>query len=202
MSPGVYEVKVEPMVPEKSSGEFYTGSDKHVLEMLKANRFVQSDDERIIRLAKEAVGRETDAYKKAKKIEAFVADYLDQKGLSVGYATALEVAETRKGDCSEFAILTTALCRASGIPARVAMGVAYVDEFLGHTQVFGGHAWVQVYIDGKWLDIDAAFTSGGYGGYGPGHITLTYGNGNPEDFFDLINSMGKFRITNITLTKQ
>jgi len=201
LSPGVFEVKVEPVVPARDVGGGYKGSDEHVLEMLKANRYVQSDDERIIKLAKKAVGNEKDVYKQAKKIEAFVASYLDQKGLSVGYATAVEVAETRKGDCSEFAVLTTALCRAMGIPARVAMGVAYVDAFIGFTRGFGGHAWVQVYIDGKWIDIDAAFTSGGRGGYGPGHITLTYGNGNPEGFFDLINSMGKFRITNITLTK-
>ena len=70
---------------------------------------------------------------------------------------------------------------------------------------FGGHAWVQAYIggdeDGKWIGLDAAFKAAGLGGYGPGHIALALGNGNPEDFFNLVNIIGQFEIKKVTVNK-
>ena len=66
-----------------------------------------------------------------RRIESFVARYIDNKSMSVGYASAVEVVESRQGDCSEFAVLTAALCRAVGIPAQVVVGIAYVKEFAG-----------------------------------------------------------------------
>ena len=88
---------------------------------------------------------------------AHKAKYINNKSLSVGYASAAEVVESRQGDCSEFAVLTAALCRAVGIPAQVAVGVAYVQDFMG-LEGFGGHAWAQAYVgtdeqgqNGEWL---------------------------------------------------
>jgi transglutaminase-like putative cysteine protease len=68
-------------------------------------------------LAHKAVGDAKDAAQAARRIESFVARYIDNKSMSVGYASAAEVVESRQGDCSEFAVLTAALCRAVGIPA-------------------------------------------------------------------------------------
>jgi transglutaminase-like putative cysteine protease len=118
------------------------------------------------------------------------------------------VAASKQGDCSEFAVLTAALCRAVGIPAQVVVGVAYVnwDPMLRRTinpqstetanteHVFGGHAWVQAYVGDKWVGLDAAFKSAGLHGYDPGHIALAAGNGDPEDFFNLIGTLGQFTI--------
>ena len=42
-----------------------------------------------------------------------------------------------------------------GIPARVAMGLLYVDEFAGESGIFGWHMWTQALIDGQWVDFDA-----------------------------------------------
>jgi transglutaminase-like putative cysteine protease len=66
---------------------------------------------------------------------------------------------------------------------------------------FGGHAWVQVYLGDKWVGIDAAFKSAGLGGYDPGHIALAVGNGNPEDFLNLVNTMGQFKIDKVTVSR-
>lgn len=133
------------------------GSDSRVFELLKPTRFIQSDDKRIIELAKRAVGDANDAMDAAERIEKFVAGFMVNKDLSVGYASAVEVAESRQGDCSEFAVLTAALCRAVGIPARVAVGIAYVKSWGAITNGFGGHAWVEAYIGGKWVGLDSAF---------------------------------------------
>jgi len=197
-------VTVKPAQPPKGARFPYKGVDEIVLDAMKPTRFVQSDRKEIIELAHRAVGRTKDAAEAAKRIEKFVAEYIENKGLSVGYASAAEVAASREGDCTEFAVLTAAMCRAVGIPAQVAMGFAYVKDFAGLQNRFGGHAWVRAYIgreNGKWIGLDAAFRSAGRSGYGPGHIGLVFGSGDPEDFFGLVGSLGRFRIDKATVNK-
>jgi hypothetical protein len=191
---GSYVVTVKPVAAQTGAKFPYKGKDKAILEALKPNRFLQSDDKRVIELARKAVGGTKDAAEAVKKIEAFVAEYMENKGLSVGYASAVEIVGSKQGDCSEFAVLTAAMCRAIGIPAQVVVGVAYVKEFAGLEDRFGGHAWVQAYVGDKWVGLDAAFKSAGLGGYGPGHIALAVGNGEPADFFSLVGVMGQFKI--------
>lgn len=64
------------------------------------------------------------------------------------------VVRRRRGDCSEHAVLTAALARMQGIPARVVVGVA----LLSNENDFGafGHAWAEVHEAGKWQVADAA----------------------------------------------
>ncbi len=177
----------------------YKGNDKDALEALKPSRYVESDEKIIQDLAKKAIGNTKDASEAARKIESFVADYIDDKNLSVGYASAAEVAKSKQGDCSEHAVLTAALCRAAGIPAQVATGVAYVAQWQTVSNGFGGHAWTRVYLGDKWYNIDAAFKGAGFGGYDPGHITLSFGNGNPEGFLNIVNTLGQFKIEKIEI---
>jgi len=181
----------------------YKGSNPQLLEATKPTRFLQSDNEQIVALARKAVGDTKDAAEAARRIESFVAQYIDNKSLSVGYASAAEVVESRQGDCSEFAVLTAAMCRAVGIPSQVVVGVAYVQEW-GGMQGFGGHAWTQAYVGGdkqdkggKWIGLDAAFKSSHRGGYDAGHIALAVGNGEPGDFFNMATALGQFQIEKI-----
>jgi hypothetical protein len=176
----------------------YQGNDPALLEAVKPTPFLQSDRKEIIELARRAIGNAKDAAEAAKRIESFVADYIEDKSLSVGYASAAEVATSRQGDCSEFAVLTAALCRAVGIPAQVAAGIAYVKDFEGH-EGFGGHAWTQAYIAGKWVGLDAAFKGSGRGGYDAGHIALAVGNGEPGDFLNIASTLGRFKIEKLTV---
>ena len=64
------------------------------------------------------------------------------------------VARRRRGDCSEHAVLTAALARLQGIPARVVVGVALVSDENSHGAF--GHAWAEMLEDGKWKVADAA----------------------------------------------
>jgi hypothetical protein len=205
---GKISLTIKP-VEVLAGGAFpYKGTDPKLLEAVKPTRYVQSDDKRVVDLARKAAGDTKDAVEAARRIESFVARYIDNKSLSVGYASAAEVVESRQGDCSEFAVLTAALCRAVGIPAQVVVGVAYVKEF-GGLQGFGGHAWVQAYVGadehgqgGKWIGLDSAFKSGGRGGYDPGHIALAVGNGDPGDFFNMATALGQFKIEKIEVQKK
>jgi hypothetical protein len=194
-------VVVEPVVAAAGARFPYKGNDKTILEAMKPNRFLQSDRKEIIDLAHRAVGNTKDAAEAVRRIEGFVAEYIENKSLSVGYASATEVAASRQGDCSEHAVLAAAMCRAVGIPAQIATGLAYVEEFAGQQGGFGGHAWVQAYVGGKWVGLDAAFKGTGRGGYGPGHIALAIGNGNPEDFFNLVTTLGQFKIDKVVVNR-
>ncbi len=197
---GKVVLEVRPVAAPAGGAFPYKGNDPALLEATQPTRFLQSDNEQIVTLARKAVGDAKDAAEAARRIEAFVAEYIDNKSLSVGYASAAEVVESRQGDCSEFAVLTAAMCRAVGIPSQVVVGVAYVQEF-GGLQGFGGHAWTQAYIGGKWIGLDAAFKSSSRGGYDAGHIALAVGNGDPGDFFNMATALGQFQIEKIEVER-
>jgi hypothetical protein len=204
---GSIVLHIEPLTAPAGGTFPYRGDDPALLDATKPNRFLQSDRKEIVALARKAVGDTKDSAEAARRIEAFVARHVEERSLSVGYASAAEVAQSRKGDCSEFAVLTTALCRAVGIPAQVCVGVAYVTDFAG-IQGFGGHAWAQAYVGadsrgqgGKWLGLDAAFKASGRGGYDPGHIALAVGDGEPANFFNMATSLGQFKIEKLEVRR-
>lgn len=194
-------VTVRRIKPAENVKFPYDGSDPNILKHLKPTDILQSDDKEIIDLARHAIGGTEDAAKAAKQIESFVAGYIQKKDLSVGYASAAEVAQSRQGDCSEHAVLTAAMCRAVGIPARIVCGVLYVDSFANRKSIFGGHMWVEAYIKDKWIGLDATPINQNNVsfGFGPGHIALAQGDGSPSDFFNLVNTLGCFTIENATV---
>ncbi len=202
LSNGKIILTVEPVAAPAGVKFPYRGNDPTAIEALQPTRYVESDNKIIIDLARRAIGNTKDATVAARRIETFVADYVTDKSLSVGYATASEVAASKQGDCTEHAVLAAALCRAVGIPAQVVTGLAYVPEWRTVQNGFGGHAWVQAYLDGRWVGLDASFKSAGLGGYDAGHITLAVGNGNPEDFINLVNTMGQFKIDKVTVNNR
>jgi len=187
---------INPTPAAKNAPLKYKGRDKTAIEALKPSSYIQSDHKTIRKLAAKAVGDAKDAATAAARIEKFVRDYVTTKSLSVGYATAVEVARSREGDCSEHAVLTAALCRAVGIPAQVVMGLAYVEQFGEHRNVFGPHAWNRVFIGGKWIGLDSALR-----GFDTGHIALACGDGVSDSMFKVANTIGNFKIVTIETPK-
>jgi len=122
-------------------------------EFLQPNSLVTSADERVMSLARQAVGDAVDPWDKAVRIERWVATNLKTKNFATAFAPASEVARNLSGDCTEHGVLVAALCRAVGVPARVAIGLVYVDHLGG----FGFHMWNEVYVNRRWVAIDAAF---------------------------------------------
>ena len=97
---------------------------------------------------------------RAETLRASVHDSITTKDLSVGFATASDVARTRQGDCTEHAVLLAAVFRAAGIPSRCVTGLVYADQFAGHEGVFGFHMWTQAWVEGRWVDYDATLPDG------------------------------------------
>jgi hypothetical protein len=137
-------------------------------EFLKSCYFINSDDAKVREHARQAVGRETDAWEKAKRIEKWVHVQVNKKNFSEAFATADHVARTLEGDCTEHAVLATAMCRAAGVPSRAAIGLLYVDTAQGPT--FGFHMWTEVWVRGQWMPIDPTL---GRGFVGATHLKIS-----------------------------
>ncbi|MFI5403407.1 MAG: transglutaminase family protein, partial [Planctomycetota bacterium] len=156
---------------------------------LAANSMVQSDAPEIAAIVRDALAEERDAWKAAQTLERWVYENITDKNMDVGFASALEVCKNREGDCTEHAVLLCALCRAAGIPSRVAMGVVCIGN------AFGGHAWTEVWIDGDWYALDGTL---GHGSVDPTHITLgrmaLEDNAGPEGFIGLLQGLGNLEI--------
>ncbi len=192
-------VAVRPLEGDSNAMFPYKGRDPEILKSLKSTPYIQSDHPEIIKLAASCVKDMNYALDAALAIEKFVGNHIVKKDLSIGYASALEVARSRQGDCTEHALLTAALCRAAGIPSRVVVGVTYLNNFLGTMNCFGGHEWTEVFIGSEWIGLDAAFSEPGKRGFDAGHIALATGNGEPGDFFNLAVILGLFEIEEVKI---
>ena len=185
-SDATFSVRIAPV-----SGETDPVNDDPE-DHLGSSRWLQTDQPEITELAARARGDASTPHEIMESLERFVRGYVSDKNLSVGYATALETARNRSGDCTEHALLLAALGRASGVPTRIATGLAYVERWLGAEDVFVPHAWTQALIDGRWISFDAAL-----GQFDSGHLALSYGDGDPWNFYDGVNTLGNFVIESI-----
>jgi transglutaminase-like putative cysteine protease len=124
-------------------------------------------------------------------LERYVRQNITRKDFSQAFATAAEVARSRNGDCTEHALLLAALARVCGIPARVAVGLVYVEP----SAAFGYHMWTEVYVAGVWIPADATL---GRGGIGAAHLKLANSNLRTGDafasFLPVLNVMGRLKI--------
>lgn len=136
-------------------------------EFTQNSYFITSADPKVQEFARQAVGGEKEPWKKARNIEKWVHERM-RIGNHEGLAPADHVARTLVGDCTEFAMLTAAMCRAEGIPSKTAMGLIYADVRSG--PVFAFHMWTEVWADGRWQALDATL---GLGRVGAAHLKIS-----------------------------
>jgi len=67
-----------------------------------------------------------------------------------GLPRVLETLSARAGDCNEQSALLTSLYRAAGLPAEQVFGLIALGDHAGY------HAWVRVWLGGRWLELDPA----------------------------------------------
>jgi hypothetical protein len=120
---------------------------------LRPSPLVDSEDARVVRAMKQAVGNQADPWGRAVAIQDWVFRNMKRKNFSTAFAPASEVARELSGDCTEHGVLTAAMCRAAGVPARCVVGLVYAEELGG----FGFHMWNEVYVNRRWVAIDATF---------------------------------------------
>jgi transglutaminase-like putative cysteine protease len=152
---------------------------KDIEEFLQATAFIPSDDGKIMEIAEEITeGKEgIDA---VREIVSYVDKKLADKP-TFSIPNALDALASGEGDCNEHSALAVALLRAVGIPSRVEVGLVYVNE------AFYYHAWVGVYLGGKWISTDPTF---GQIIADPTHVKLEYGGfENQAKLYRVINKL-------------
>ena len=130
-------------------------ADPDIARYLRPEPLIESDDPAIRAEADAAIAGVPDPRGRAERLVRRVNGMLDKKP-TVSLPSAREVLRTKVGDCNEHTALYVAMARAVGIPARIAVGLAYARG------AFYYHAWPEVYIDegrgrGLWLPVDPTF---------------------------------------------
>lgn len=161
-------------------------------EYTESSYFITSADKRVRDLASRAVGKETDPWMQALRIEGWVNAHM--KGTNdEALATADHVAKTLRGDCTEFAMLTAAMCRAQGIPSRTAVGLIYAD--VRGQPAFAFHMWTEVWVNGQWRSLDATL---GKGRIGATHLKICdqswHEAHDMTPLFPVVRVLGRIRI--------
>ncbi|MDO9391660.1 MAG: transglutaminase-like domain-containing protein [bacterium] len=142
--------QVVQIIKEQTS-ELKTVNSKQpeLSEYLKPTVLIQSQDPEIMKLAQRLVKGKKSDWDKALALEKWVFENLE-KSMTVSLPSAVEVLQSRRGDCNEHATLFAALARAAGLPCKISLGVVYLDG------KFYYHAWNSVYC-GKWIELDPTF---------------------------------------------
>jgi len=130
----------KPGAPDPEAGRF-----------LDPEPLIESDAPEIVAEATHALQGVRGSRARAERLVRHVNALLEKKP-TVSIPSAREVLRTRIGDCNEHTALYVAMARASGIPARVAVGLVYLRG------AFYYHAWPEVHLEeggrGLWLPVD------------------------------------------------
>jgi hypothetical protein len=166
--PGTFELHVlakrgpfKDAAPEPAPGKEFTES----------NYFINWDNELVKGHAARATAdlpANAGNWDKAVAVERWVKANMKSFEFSQAMATADNVAKTLSGDCTEYAMLAAAMCRALGVPTRTALGLVYAET--GGKQYLAYHMWFEVYAEGQWIPLDGTL---GMGGIGPGHVKIS-----------------------------
>lgn len=130
-------------------------ADPGIARYLGPEPFIESDAPEIRLETERALGSLSDPRARAEQLVRYVNGLLEKKP-TISLPSAREVLRTKIGDCNEHTALYVAMARAAGIPARIAVGLAYVNG------AFYYHAWPEVYLasspsTGYWLPVDPTF---------------------------------------------
>ena len=141
--------------------------NENLAPYLRPSRFIDCDQPDITSLAADVAGTEGSALEKAVRLYYWVRYerrynpyILDPDPNSFLASTTLAAGE---GWCVTKAILLAALCRATGLPARV--GYADVRNHLSterlrqamQTDVFYFHGYTAIFLEGQWVKATPAF---------------------------------------------
>ncbi len=122
-------------------------------EWLEPEPLIQSADPRIIAAAEDLTVRRASWRQRPEAVAVDLTNAVYnmlEKSITFSVPSALQVLESRQGDCNEHTVLFVALARALGLPARTAVGLVYLNGS------FFYHAWPEVWL-GEWVATDPTF---------------------------------------------
>lgn len=119
-----------------------------VFDYLEPEEYIQSDHVVIQRWADDLTKGKTSQYDVVKSLYKFVKSLANSKTSKL--TDALTALKKFRASCNGKSRLLVALCRASGIPARVVGGIILED-----TQKRTSHLWVEMWLGDQWVPFDA-----------------------------------------------
>jgi len=122
------------------------GEDIYILP----EKYIESDNEKLVAITKQLEA--DDEIKTLKNALQWVHSNIKYVGYIKDDRGALYALNNRKGDCTEYMYLFTAMARAMGVPARGVAGYVYSEDAVFKPGDF--HNWSEIYIDGKWRVVD------------------------------------------------
>jgi len=125
-----------------------SGIPEDVERYLESEPFIESTNAQIVAQANEISAGKSGPCQIVEAIYDYVISNITYEGYVADPQGALYCLRSKRGDCTEFAALMTALCRAAGIPARMIEGVTNEagDEV---------HSWMEAYLPGLgWVPFD------------------------------------------------
>ncbi len=152
---------------------------------LAAAPYLEVDDPRIRKQAREIVGGATDPLEKARRVRAWVHAHMKPE-MDIGIVrSATDVLAHPVGVCRDYAVLFAALARAAGVPARVCGGIVY---FHGS---FYYHAWSEIQpVPGadRWVAFDATLPTDFVDA-----THLKFAQGDPTAMFQAVRVVGQLK---------
>jgi hypothetical protein len=178
---GIMEISREERPLKSSYSIPYEKPDDDLAPFLRSEFNIESDSDEIREIAGSILGKEKDAVAASERLLNWVYHNLDKRPV-ISVPSALDVLRIRAGDCNEHATLLTALLRASGIPAKLSIGLVYSRN------KFFYHAWTEAYV-GEWISMDATLNQIPAD---VSHIRLI--SGNLDKQVEIMGLIGKIKI--------
>jgi len=163
---GTFEVEQRPYGGKDALSfgkQHHFNEDMHMY--LQPEELIQSGAPEIKDLSLRLTEGSKDFWEATCRLSSWVAENIDG---SIKGGSALETLQRGDGSCGSQSMLLAALCRASGIPARIVWGCIYTPEYGGS---FGHHGWNEVYVGAAgWIPVDATIHETDY--VDSGHVRL------------------------------
>jgi len=141
----------------KANGSFTPMLDDS--SYLESEKYIESDSDAVVEAAERIPTGKT-REKTVRSIFNYVIELMTYGGYYPDDQGALHACTTGDGDCTEYADLFVALCRAKGIPARTHEG--YTISWSNTPK----HVWAEVFFDEYgWVSFDPTFVDTGEGAF-------------------------------------
>ena len=131
---------------------FVSAQQKDLKLYLKATKYINSDDVAIVNKMKELTDNKSTEELKLKAIFEFVRD--SHTDTSFTSMVASDILRLGGNSCYQRSILLAALCRASGIPARLQWQKVTLKNFEWEGEILDEYVFVHgitgIYINGQW----------------------------------------------------
>lgn len=147
-------VSTKVVMPPKKPASLPMSVKGELSKYLSGTDYEDLQDEKLIAVVEREVGDAKDAWTAAKNLNGFVHAHIADKTLAHAFDSATEALDAKAGDCTEHAVLFSALAKIAGIPTKLATGLVYVG---GAEPSFGYHEWVEVWLGDAWHPMDPTF---------------------------------------------